>query len=168
MAQAQAKQATFQSILDRPSGEVDRTIKVPPVGSYVVVVQGIPEEGKSSKKQTPFSKFTFKFLEAREDVSEDDLENYLTGADGSKKQLADCTIRQEYYHTEGSFGRLVDLLDHLDGIKPGTEESQNVESSTRQRLSEVAGKQCVIYIKHEAWQSGDGTKAVVASSSIAD
>lgn len=163
-----ANEATFVSVLDRPAGDIDRTIKVPPVGSYLVQVQGIPEEGKSSKKQTPYSRFTFKLLEAQWDVSEEDLDVYLTSADGSKKRLPDCTIRQDFYHTEGSIGRLADLIDHLDGITPGSEDSKDRKESIRQLLSEVAGKQCIIFIKHEPWQSGEGTRAVVASTSVAE
>jgi hypothetical protein len=165
---ATAAQPNFQSILDKPSGEIDRSIKQLPIGAYTVVVQGIPEEGVSSKKQTPYSDFTFKILEAREDVDEDALNEYLTGQDGNKKRLQDCTLKQKFYHTEGTLGRLVDLLDHLDGIVPGSKESEEVEESPRQRLSEVAGKQCVIYVKHEPWQSGEGVSARVSGTSLVE
>jgi hypothetical protein len=164
----QQKEATFSSVLDMPSGDIDRSVKQPPIGSYLVVVQGIPEEGKSSKKETPYSDFNFKFIEAQDDVDEDALEAFLTNADGTKRRLTDCSLKQKFYHTEASFGRLVDLLDHLDGIKPGSDESKEMKDSPRQRLSEVAGKQCVIHVKHEPWQSGEGVSARVSGTSLAE
>ena len=165
MAQA-AKQPTFSSILDQPSSEIDRTTKQLPIGSYTAVVVGQPRIDKSSKKQTEFSEYTMKILEAHDDVDEAALEEYLTNADGSKKRLTDCTIKNTYYHTEGSIGRLLTFLDHLDGIKPG--DAGEIDASPRQRMSEVAGKSCVIHIRHEPWQSGEGVSARVSGTSIAE
>ena len=66
--EATARATTFESILDRPSAEIDRTVKPLPVGSYVAIVQGQPRIDKSSKKQTEFSEYTMKLLEAKDDV----------------------------------------------------------------------------------------------------
>lgn len=158
---------TFQSVLDTPSSEIDRTVKQLPVGSYLAVVQGLPRIDKSSKKQTEFSEYTMKILAAQDDVDEDDLAEYLSNPDGSKRKLTDCTIKNTYYHTEMSIGRLLSFLDHLDGIKPG-DDTSHIESTPRQRMSEVAGKQCVIHVKHEPWQSGEGVSARVGSTSVAE
>ena len=164
--EATARATTFESVLDRPSAEIDRTVKPLPVGSYVAIVQGQPRIDKSSKKQTEFSEYTMKLLEARDDVDEEALEDYLTLADGSKKKLTDCTIKATFYHTEGSIGRLLTFLDHLDGLTP--DEAAEVDASPRQRMSEVAGKSCVIHVKHEPWQSGEGVSARVAGTSIVE
>ena len=162
----QTKEPTFSSVLDMPSSEIDRSVKQLPIGSYLAVVQGLPRIDKSSKKQTEFSEYTMKILEAKDDVDEDALEEFLKGADGSKRKLTDQTIKATFYHTEGSIGRLLTFLDHLDGIKPS--EAAEVEESPRQRMSEVAGKQCVIHVKHEPWQSGEGVSARVSGSSLAE
>ena len=164
--EATARATTFESVLDRPSAEIDRTVKPLPVGSYVAIVQGQPRIDKSSKKQTEFSEYTMKLLEARDDVDEESLEDYLALADGSKKKLTDCTIKATFYHTEGSIGRLLTFLDHLDGLTP--DEAAEVDASPRQRMSEVAGKSCVIHVKHEPWQSGEGVSARVAGTSIVE
>jgi hypothetical protein len=166
MAKAAPAKATFSSVLDMPSSEVERIAKPLPVGSYLAVVQGQPKIDKSSKKQTEYSEYTMKILEALDDVDEDALGEYLTAMDGSKKRLTDCTIRNTYYHTENSIGRLATFFDHLDGITP--DKAGDVDASLRQRMGETAGKQCVIHIKHEPFQSGEGVRAVVASTSIAE
>lgn len=162
----QTKPATFSSVLDMPSSEVERTVKPLPIGSYAAVVQGQPRIDKSSKKQTEFSEYTMKILEAQEDVDEDALVEFLTKLDGTQKRLTDCTIKNTYYHTENSIGRLATFLDHLDGITP--DKADEVDASLRQRMGEVAGKQCIIHIKHEAFQNGEGVRAVVAGTSIID
>ena len=164
MAKA-ATQPSFTSVLDLPSSEVERTAKQLPMGSYLAVVQGQPTIDKSSKKQTEFSAYTMKILEAKDDVSEDDLAEFLTNLDGSKRRLTDCTIKAVFYHTDASIGRLATFLDHLDGLSP--DEAADVTESLRQRMAEVAGKQCIIHVKHEPWQSGEGVTARVTGSSIA-
>lgn len=162
----QTKPSTFASVLDMPSSEIERSVKQLPVGSYVAVVQGQPRIDKSSKKQTEFSEYTMKILEAYDDVDTDALDEYLTTLDGTKKRLSDCTIKATFYHTENSIGRLLTFFDHLDGITP--DKAGEVEASPRQRMSEAAGKQCVIHIKHEPWQSGEGVSARVDSTSIVE
>ncbi len=161
---AQAIKPTFASVLDMPSSEVERIAKPLPVGSYLAVVVGQPKIDKSSKKQTEYSEYTMKILQAYDDVDEDALEEYLTGMDGKTKKLTDCTIRNTYYHTENSIGRLATFFDHLDGITP--DKAGEVDESLR--MGEVPGKQCIIHIKHEPFQSGEGVRAVVASTSIAE
>ena len=153
-------------VLDIPSSDIDRTVKALPRGSYTAVVQGQPRIDKSSKKQTEFSEYAMKLLEAKDDVDLDELEEYLTNADGSKKRLQDCTIKATFYHTEGSIGRLATFLDHLDGLTP--DDAADVKESPRQRMSEVSGKSCIIHVKHEPWQSGEGVSARVSGTSIAE
>ena len=156
-------QPSFASVLDAPSNEIDRTVKQLPVGTYVAMVQGLPRIDKSSKKQTEFSEYTMKILEAKDDVDEDDLDAYLTNKDGTKRTLQDATIKATFYHTENSIGRLLTFLDHLDGISK-RDDADSIEATPRQRMSEVAGKQCCIHVKHEPWQSGEGVSARVDST----
>src|SRR5208282_750887 len=101
-----------------------------------------------------------------DDVDEDALNEYLALADGTKKKLTDCTIKATFYHTEGSIGRLATFLDHLDGLTP--DEAGDQEASLRQRMSEVAGKSCIIHVRHEPWQSGEGVSARVTGTSIVE
>ena len=69
---------TFASILDRPSGDTEKP-KPLPVGTYSAMVKGLPEEGKSSQKKTPFVKFTLQLLQAADDVDPEALAENLKG-----------------------------------------------------------------------------------------
>lgn len=131
------------------------------------MVQGQARMDKSSKKQTEFAEYTLKLVEALDDVDEKALDEYLTKLDGTKKALADCTIKATFYYgTDGGMARLASFLDHLDGLSP--DEAEAVEESTSQRMAEAAGKSCVIHVKHEPWQSGEGVSARVDSTSAVE
>lgn len=156
----------MESILDRPSNTIERQTKPLPRGSYLAMVQGQPRFDKSSNKGTEFVEFSMKIMEAQEDVDEDDLKEYLTDASGKKKSLTDVVVRNTYYLTENSTFRLVSFLDHLDGITP--DKVDEVEETSRQRIAEATGKSCIINIRHEPWQNGEGVSARVASTAIAE
>ena len=155
---------TFSSVLDTPSSQIDRTVKQLPPGTYTAMVVGQPRIDKSTKKGTEFSEYTMRIMEAHDDVDEDALEEYLTRSDGTKKLLQDCTIRNTYYHTEAAIGRLLTFFDHLDGLKPN--DAKEVDDSPKQRMNEVAGKQCLIHIRHEPLLSGEGVIARIGSTSL--
>lgn len=147
MAKSAIARPAFQSILDRPSTDIERP-KPMPVGTYVVVVQGQPKFDKSTKKQTDYVEFTFKFLEALDDVDTDALD-----AVGGIK---DKTIRNTYYLTEQAAFRLVDFLDHVGA---GDEDM-----SLGQRIPEAVGKQCLATISHRASEDGQAVFAQVKST----
>ena len=165
MAKAQPE---FVSILDQPSDEIDRTIKQLPPGTYSAIVQGPPEFGRSSKKQTEQVTFKMKILSAGDDVDEDALDEYLLRADGTSQKLSECTISYIHYPVEKAMPRLMTFLDHLDGIKPGSKEAKGVKDSPRQRIAEAVGKSCLITVRHEPWLSGEGVSARVSGSAIAE
>src|SRR5438046_10631489 len=52
---------TFEDILNRPADEI-KPPPVYPVGTYHTVLVGLPERGKSSKKQTDYFKFVHKIV----------------------------------------------------------------------------------------------------------
>lgn len=146
MAKAAVARPAFQSILDRPMGDAERP-KPMPVGTYVVVVQGQPKFDKSTKKQTDYVEFTFKFLEALDDVDPDALD-----AVGGIK---DKTIRNTYYLTDTALFRLDDFLTHL-GVEEGISRSQACQ--------EAVGKQCLATISHRASEDGQAVFAQVKST----
>lgn len=152
---AKAATATFSSILDTPSSEVERPRPMP-VGEYVCVVQGQPRFDKSAKKQTEFVEFTLKFIEAQDTVDSDALGEWLTKKDGSKDRLADRTTKTTYYLTENSLWRLNDFLDHC--------EAGDEDMSLRQRIAETPGKQIIVTVKHEASQDGSAVFARVGAT----
>ena len=139
---------TFESVLDMPASEIERP-KPLPVGSYVCVVQGQPRIDKSAKKQTEFSEFTLKILEALDDVDSDAIEA-LGGVQGK-------ILKVTFYHTENSIYRLKEFLQHL-GIDMDEGES------LRQAMAEAAGKQVTAYVVHEASQDGETVYAKVKNT----
>jgi hypothetical protein len=136
MAKAQAK-PTFASILDAPATEFEAP-KAMPVGSYVVVVSGLPRIDKSSKKQTEFVEFTLNIQSALDDVEPDELKE-MGGVAGK-------TIKDTYYITDNSAYRLKETLVNM-GI--------DIEGkSFRAMLDETPGKTYIIVIGHEPTDDG--------------
>jgi hypothetical protein len=157
---ATASAPHFASVLDTPVGDIERPKPLPP-GQYVCVVQGQPRIDKSAKKQTEFSEYTLKLLEAMDTVDEEALTTYLTNKDGSKKRLQDVTTKVTFYHTENSVYRLKDFLRHC-GLDIDDAESEG--TSLRQLIAEVPGRQVIATITHEASQRGDGVYATVSDT----
>lgn len=136
MAQTQAR-PNFSNILDTPSNEVERP-KPMPQGTYLGVIFGLPRQDKSSKKQTEFVEFTYRFMEAGEDVDEEALAD--VGG------LAEKTIKDTYYLTEASLWRLKDMLNNVG--------AGDDDMTLRARLEETQGKTVKFVVKHEASQDG--------------
>lgn len=147
MAKAALSRPTFGSILDTPSGEIERP-KPLPTGGYVTAIQGQPRFDKSTKKGTEFVEFTLKVLEALEDVDEEALKE--VGG------IKDKTIKATYYLTEGAIWRLKDFLDHCG--------AGDDEESLRQRIDDTPGKQVIAYIRHEASEDGSSVFARLRST----
>lgn len=138
---------TFASILDKPASEVERP-KPLPVGTYVAVVQGPAEHGKSSKKQTPFVRFNLKILQAGEDVDAEEL--VAMGG------IEDKVIKDTYYITEESLYRLKEFLTNC-----GIEDNGQ---SIRQMLDDAPGQQVTLSMKHEASENGESIFARVGGT----
>jgi|SRR5215471_19118458 len=137
----------FGDILDMPSKDIEPP-KNAPQGTYVTVVQGLPRYDKSSRKGTEFVEFTLGFLQAADDVDEDEIKAWLTSADGSVAPLQEKTIRVTYYLTENSIYRLKQFCDDC-----GVDEDDH---SLRQRVELAAGCQVLAHVKHQP--SEDGTR----------
>lgn len=129
----------FGDILDTPASEVSRP-KPAPQGTYRTMVKGLYRIDKSTRKGTEYSEYTHQFLEARDDVDEDALEQWLNGA-----KLTDKTIRVTMYHTHGSEWRLKKYLTDL-GIDE--EDSEGNALTLREMMQEVPNRTCLIHIKH--------------------
>jgi len=132
-----AKAPNFGALLDTAPSDVERP-KPMPEGSYLWVVQGLPETGKSSKKQTEFVAFNLKALQAGPDVDADELEE-MGGIENK-------TTKATFYLTEGSLYRLKEFLAHC-GIEEG--------ASLRAMIEEAMNCQVGGYIRHEASNDGE-------------
>lgn len=141
----------FTSLLDQAPTEVVRP-KAAPVGSYLWIVKGLPRIDKSSKKQTEFTEFTLQCVAAGNDVDKDDLETWLTAADGSKKTISDLIMQATFYSTEKSIYMLDEFHENC-----GIDLSAPNKRTTRSE--ECVNHEVVGYIRHEASNDGKSTFA---------
>jgi hypothetical protein len=143
----------FESILDTPVADVERP-KPMPAGTYDCIVRGLYEQGESSKKKTPFVKFTYAFQAALDDVDEDELREMLTDKDGNVTPITERTIKDTYYTTPDALFRLTDALEAM-----GIEDLD--KKSIRQALSETPNASVRVVIGHRASEDGESIFAEV-------
>jgi len=144
--------ASFSSILDKPSNEIERP-KPLPVGTYLAMVKGQPRFDKSKQKGTPFAEFTLTLLQHGEDVDAGAIKDYL----GTRK-LNQIDIKDTYYLTEEAAYRLKDFCDHC-----GVENADGV--SLGQRVAQTPGCQLLISIAHKPSDDGQRIYANVRQTS---
>ncbi len=138
----------FASILDQPAADVKPPPLIP-VGTYHTVIQGLPETGQSSKKQTDFLKFTHRIVAALDDVDQDAL------AEAFPEGIAGKTIDNTLYLTEKSLFMLTDMLKNC-----GIDFSEGI--SVRAAVDETPNAEVGIVIKHEPIEDGQRILARVA------
>ena len=127
----------FSDILDQPASTIERP-KPLPVGTYVAVVRGLPEFGESTKKKTPYARFTLEILQPEDDVDQEAIEA-LGGVVGK-------TIRNDYYLTEDAFWRAKQFAEDCGVDTEGLTRGQMLEACN--------GAQVLITIRHEPAQDG--------------
>lgn len=143
-------QPNFQSILDRPHSEIEKP-KPYPVGSYLFTIQGLPKYDKSSKKQTPYTEFTCKMMQALDDVDQEVLQ--------AMGGIKDKTMRLTFYETEDAIWRLKQFLfEHL-----GLDEN---EFATLRAAAEqgAPGQQFIGVLVHEPSQDGQSVFAKIGQT----
>lgn len=155
MPQAQAP--NFSEILDRNPAEIERP-KPLPIGTYTMLVKGMPRQDKSSKKGTPFVEFSLSPIAAGEDVDQEALQAWQEKADGSTRVLADAVIKDTYYLTEDALWRLKKFLTDL-GIEEG--------NSLRTMIDQAPNRQILVTLRHEASQDGESVFARIATTAPA-
>ena len=133
----------FSSILDQQVDAVEKP-KPLPVGTYMVLWDGMPVFGKSKQKQTDFVEFTPKFLQAMDDVDQAALAESLKGKSLQEKKVRPLT----FYLTEDAVYRLDEFCIEHCGIDKGL--------SRKQMISMVPGRQTLVHITHAP--SDDGTQ----------
>src|SRR6266702_820488 len=139
---------SFASILDQPAADVKPSPLIP-VGTYHTVIQGLPETGQSSKKQTDFLKFTHRIVAALDDVDQDAL------AEAFPEGITGKTIDNTLYLTEKSLFMLTDMLKNC-----GIDFSEGV--SVRAAVDETPNAEVGIVIKHEPSEDGQRIFARIA------
>jgi hypothetical protein len=135
----------FASLLDEAPTEIVRP-KPLPSGTYYGVVMGVPEEGRSSKKQTPFVKFSVRITSAGDDVDEQELEE--SGG------IDDKVLPLTFYITEDAVYRLDEFHEQcgIDLTEP---------TSRKRRNEEIMNAQIGVFIKHRVAEDGSRVYAEI-------
>lgn len=129
---------SFEEILKRPASDIQPPQALP-VGTYHCVVDGVPEHGKSSQRQTDFLSFKFKILNVMDDVDK---------MAAAEQQVIGKTITNPFYITDSATWRLTEFLGkHLD-IDLGNGKS------VEEAVAEAPGKQVLVVLRHEMGQDG--------------
>ena len=130
---------SFEEILNRPSSQTEAP-KPFPVGTYHCIVEGPPEQIKSSQKGTDGLRFRYRVLSPQEDVD---------AAQAAEAQVIGKSIQDDVWVTEGSAFRLKDLLVETLGIS-----DNEGRRPFREMLAEVPGKQLFVKMKHQISDDG--------------
>lgn len=136
---------TFEDILNRPADDI-KPPPVLPVGTYHTILVGLPERGKSSKKQTDFFKFKHKIVAPLDDVDTEALAQLEGGISGKE-------VDNTFYITENSAFMLVGFLENC-GI-------ETTGKSLASCIDETPNREVLIHIKHEASEDGQRVFAKV-------
>lgn len=140
------------------SGKVDRPKPVPQ-GSYLAKIVGMPEQGTSEKKGTPFIRFSAELIEPQDDVDEDDLKEWSTREDGSTKTLRGTAAPRNgltFYKTPDAIWRLDKFYEDLGVMEKGKTRNDMAE--------EAVGQEFIININHTTSDDGEATYANVKST----
>ena len=140
--------ASFEEILDTQVTEV----KVPPplpVGTYLTIVEGLPQQGEVGQNQTKVIDFNLRILQPGEDVSADEIAAIDGGVVGKN-------IRARFFLTDSAIFMLDRFLfEHL-GIELG--------KSRKQAIAEAPGRQVYATMRHTPRNDGEGFYANLAST----
>jgi hypothetical protein len=139
--------SNFTSILSKPMSEIEKP-KPLPIGSYLCIVDGVPELTQIGQKQTDAAVFKLKVLQPLEDV---DTEQLAEAGGVSNK-----TLRLTLFLTEDSLHRAKKLLNEHMGI----EEDKTLQEA----LMEAQGRQVVANVSHRPSQDGTELYAEVKST----
>lgn len=144
--------ASFQDILNKPSSEIEAP-KPLPVGTYLAVVDGLPEHKQLGANKTDAFVFNFKFMQPGPDVDTAALQENLKG-----KSLTDRFIKVNQFVTEDAVWRMKKMLVEGLGIEEGTR-------GLGEMIPEAMGRQVWITIGHRA--SDDGQSVYMEAKGFA-
>lgn len=134
--------ANFQDILNQKAADVEAPVPLP-IGTYLGVVDGLPEFSKIGTKQTDCVNFKCKLMQAQPDVDQAQMLEALKG-----KALSDRYLTVRQFITEDAKWRLRKFLEDC-GLELGTK-------SLGELIPEAAGRQVLLSVGHRP--SEDGTQ----------
>lgn len=146
-----ANNPNFAALLDKPAESVERP-KPLPAYTYQCVVKGLPENGESTLKKTPFVRFNLSPMAAIGEFDQAEIDA-IGGLEGK-------TIRDTYYVTEDALYRLKEFLTNC-GIEAE-------DKSIAQMISEAPGCQILVTIRHRSSEDGSSIFAEVAKTAAVE
>lgn len=146
-----ANNPNFSALLEKPADSVERP-KPLPAFTYLCVVKGLPENGESTQKKTPFVRFNLSPLAAVGEFDQAEIDA-IGGLEGK-------TIRDTYYITEDALWRLKQFLENC-GIEAE-------DKSIAQMISEAPGCQILVTMRHRSSEDGSAIFAEVAKTAAAE
>jgi len=135
----------FEDILNRSIDD----IKPPPMlpeGTYLCVVQGLPEQIESSRKKTPGLRFKLQVVQPLEDVDPAELLAFEGGVAGK-------IIHLDQWVTEDSLFMLKQFVEHCGALEEGTSMSACIDN--------VPNSSVLAFIKHETSEETKRTFAKI-------
>jgi hypothetical protein len=129
----------FEEILKRPSGEI-KPPEAYPVGTYQCIIDGPPEQGKSSQKQTDYLRFKFKIVGIGNDVDQ---------VKATEQQMIGKIITNDYYITDAAAYRLTEMLIKDIGL-----DNDGGKKPTEELIAEAPNQQLLVKIRHELSPDG--------------
>lgn len=150
----------FEDILNNTTLDDISDVPPVPVGSYLAMITGPHEMVISNQKKTNGVQFTLRLTQARDDVDQDALREYI---EASKQNLRDVQIKHTIWESPYFLQSLRDLLRDTLGI------NGNLEAKAA--LAEVPGKDLIVNIIHRPFTDNTGKarlRAEIGSMTKAD
>lgn len=135
----------FEDILNRSVDD----IKPPPLlpeGTYLCVVQGLPEQIESSRKKTPGLRFKLQVVQALEDVDPDELQNIEGGVIGK-------ILNMDQWVTEESLFMLKQFVEHCGALEEGASLSACIDN--------VPNSSVLAFVQHDTDDTSKRTFAKI-------
>lgn len=142
----------FEDILNRSVDDIKPPPNLPE-GTYLCVVQGMPEQVESRLKKTPGLRFKLQIVQPAEDVDRDQLAAFEGGVNGK-------VLNHDLWVTDNSLFMLKEFVDHCGAL----EEGQSLGAC----IDNVPNSSVMAFIKHDIIEGSERKIAKVARTAPVD
>lgn len=124
---------SFQDILNKPMADIKPPRPLPP-GTYLCVVDGVPEIKQLGKEQNWCALYKLKPLQAQPDVDQQGLIEALDG-----KGLSETSINNNMWITDKAAFRLKSFLSHLGFPEESGTPGEHINASAGRQVLVTLG-----------------------------
>lgn len=139
--------ASFQDILAKTGTSAPPPAL--PVGTYLAIVDGMPEITKKGRNQTDCIIFKLKLMQAQTDVDMGLLQKALNGA-----ALSERSLSYTMWVTEASAWRLDQFFYHLGLVEMNASNEYVLVKSRGEYVNDCMGRQVLVSLGHRASDDG--------------